>query len=106
MINNFNPVELRDDTGKLWENYIVSERIKYIKNHNIDANVYFWRTQQKHQIDYIEVYTDKILAREIKWSEKRTMKPPKVFAESYSNVNFGVVTPKNYRDFLGIGKEY
>ena len=101
-INNFNSCEIRNDVGRLWENYIVSERIKYLKNHNIDANSYFWRTRQKQEIDYIEVYPEKILAREIKWSEKRAIKPPKVFIENYSNADFEVINTQNYRNFLGV----
>ena len=100
-INNFNPPELRDDIGKLWENYVISERVKYLKNQGIDANFYFWRTQQKQEIDYIEICNDKILAREIKWNDKRIKRAPKVFIDSYKDIDFSVVTPENYLEFVG-----
>jgi len=99
-INNFNSIEFRDDIGKLWENYIISERIKYLKNNGIDANFYFWRTKQKQEIDYLEFYDGKILAREIKWSDKRMKKIPQSFIESYKDVDFDVITTKNYLEFI------
>ena len=54
LINNLNPLNLRQDTGALWENYIISERIKFLKNSGMDRRSYFWRTLIKQEVDYIE----------------------------------------------------
>ena len=57
VINNLNALELRNDKGALWENFLISERIKLHTYHQVFANYYFWRTVQKQEVDYIEEMT-------------------------------------------------
>lgn len=102
VLSNFAPPELRTDMGMLWENFLVSERIKrnaYIGNY---ANPYFWRTQTQQEIDYIEEKDGMLNAFEFKWNPKTKAYLPKAFMENYPNTSFEVVTPKNYNSFLSI----
>ncbi|MBA0883009.1 ATP-binding protein [Flavobacterium undicola] len=97
---NFNPLALRTDTGSLWENYIISERIKQLNIQQDEANSYFWRTTQQQEIDYIEKNDNSILACEIKWNAKTKYKIPVTFSVNYTNVISKIVSPENYEEFL------
>lgn len=97
---NFNPLAQRTDIGSLWENYIISERIKDLNIQQSEASSYFWRTTQQQEIDYIEKSTDQILACEIKWNTKAKYKIPVTFSANYENVTSKIVSPENYEEFL------
>lgn len=99
LIKNFNPLDLRTDSGALWENYIISERIK--KNSNFDKNVYiyFWRTLQQHEIDYIEEENGVISGYEMKYS-KDNFKIPAPFTQSYPGSPVKLVNRENFREFV------
>lgn len=101
LINNLNPSHLRQDWGVLWENFMVSERIKYCNNNRRDANRYFWRTQQKQEIDYIEEYKGILGGYEFKWKKDR-FKVPQVFLKAYPGSEVSVVNKDNYKKFVGI----
>ena len=100
LINNFNPIELRNDTGALWENYIISERIKYVNYHQIYANRYFWRTKTQQEIDYIEEREGKLFAYEFKWNTHKKVKIPNSFIKAYPDSETQIVTPENYFQFI------
>ncbi len=97
---NFNSLAQRTDIGSLWENYIISERIKHLNIQQNEANSYFWRTTQQQEIDYIEKKDDQILACEIKWNVKAKYKIPTTFSANYNNLTSKIITPANYEDFL------
>jgi predicted AAA+ superfamily ATPase len=97
---NFSPLSQRTDIGSLWENYIISERIKYLNIQQDEANSFFWRTTQQQEIDYIEKKADQILACEIKWNIKAKNKIPVTFSANYDNVTSKIVTPDTYEEFL------
>ena len=97
---NFNPLAQRTDVGSLWENYIISERIKHLNIQQNEASPYFWRTTQQQEIDYIEKNEDQILACEIKWNAKTKYKIPVTFSTNYANVTSKIVSPENYEEFL------
>lgn len=99
LINNLNPLDLRQDTGGLWENFVITERRKYLANNGLDRQCYFWRTQQMQEIDYLETQGDALAAFEIKWKKVKA-KPPRVFAEAYPQAVFSSVSRDNYRPFL------
>ena len=101
IIANFNPPEIRNDTGALWENFIISERIKYIRNNNIWANIYFWRTQDQQEIDYIEEHDGILDAFEFRWNPKSKARLSKTFSSAYKEVTFEVITPENFESFVG-----
>jgi hypothetical protein len=99
LIANFNHPELRGDAGALWENFIIAERMKYIRNHNIWANTYFWRTQDQQEIDYIEERDGMLNAYEIKWNPRSKARLSKTFSSTY-NTSFEVITPENFDSFI------
>ncbi len=101
VIGNFMPLSSRTDTGALWENYLISERQKFINNRLIYAKCYFWRTTQQQEIDYIEERDQKIYAYEFKWNPKKgRRKFPRTFLKNYENVTTAVITPDNTEEFL------
>lgn len=99
LIKNLNPIELRQDVGALWENFIISERVKYDNNHRIDKNYYFWRTHRKEEIDFLEELGGEISAYEIKWNTQK-FKVPKAFADNYKDIPVKLVNRMNYRSWL------
>ncbi len=100
LIANFNSLALRQDTGALWENYIISERRKYLSYNNIWANCYFWRTHAQQEIDYIEEREGILYAFEIKWSMKKKPKISKTFLKAYPENEYQVINPENYEGFI------
>ncbi|MGM9869336.1 MAG: ATP-binding protein [Sodaliphilus sp.] len=100
LIHNYAPLNVRTDTGALWENFIISERRKTLTYQQRDAGLYFWRSNNQSEIDLIEEYQGQIKAYEFKWNEKRRAKVPPSFIHTYGDVPFKVVTPANYLDFL------
>jgi len=99
IINNFNPLELRQDTGNLWENFIISERLKR-NNYNAPfAKPYFWRTTEQQEIDYVEENGKDITAFECKWNVKKQARNIRSFKESYQT-EIITVNPDNFRDFV------
>ncbi len=99
ILASFNLFESRNDTGPLWENFLVSERIKKQSYTGTWTNNYFWRTKEQKEIDFIEESDQKISAFEFKWSANQKVKPPKVFVETY-NSDFKIVHNENVEDFL------
>jgi len=83
LISNFNNINMRNYTGQLWENFLVSERLKKISCQNIYCNKYFWRTTQQQEIDYIEEYSGKLFTYEFKWNINKKARLSKTFAEAY-----------------------
>ena len=100
IIANFQPLELRKDVGSLWENYLMSERLKFNSYQTVIANRFFWRTKQQQEIDYIEERDGKIFAFEFKWGQYKNIKPSATFAKAYPENEFAVVHPDNYFSFL------
>jgi uncharacterized protein len=99
VIGNYNPVQLRNDTGALWENFLISERLKFNQYRRIESSSFFWRTAQQQEIDYIEKRNDKIFAFQFKWNEKRKAKFSKTFTLNY-NPETMVVNRLNFREFV------
>ena len=100
LLANFNLPELRTDIGALWENFIISERIKYLHYNNLWANSYFWRTQDQQEIDYIEERDGILFAYEIKWNAKKKPFLSKSFANTYPKHEYTIINPQNYEQFL------
>lgn len=100
IIQNFSPLNLRQDTGSLWENYFVSERIKYNHYARKFISSYYWRSFQQQEIDLIEKDNARLTAYEIKWNPKKTGKMTKTFTNAYPVEAFHTVNPDNYLEFL------
>ena len=99
VIGNFNTLNLRQDKGALWENFLVSERMKFLSYSQSLAKPYFWRTTTQQEIDYIETNADAVSAFEFKWVNSKKVKLPKSFQDAY-NPDFLVVDKNNFREFL------
>jgi len=99
LIRNFNPISLRDDVGKLFENFMVIELLKKQQNRGPKANSYFWRTYDQKEIDFLEEKSGKIYAYEFKW-KPQSVKAPQEFLDTYPNTEFLCVHRDNYRDVL------
>ena len=100
VLSNFAPLELRNDVGALWENLMVSERVKRNSYSGSFAQLFFWRTHEQQEIDLIEEQDGVLHTFEFKWSGKARNARPKAFANSYPNSTFEVVTPENYWSFV------
>ena len=103
LIGNFQPISIRFDKGAIWENFLISERKKQIEYSQSYAKMYFWRTMQQQEIDYIEEKDGIIKGYEFKWESRSKLKIPKLFTETYnSNVEF--VDRNNFREFVSFIK--
>lgn len=100
VLSNFAPLELRNDVGALWENLMVSERVKHNAYAGSYAQLYFWRTHDQKEIDLIELEDGIINAYAFKWSAKKRVTPPSSFINTYQNVRFSVVSPENFWWFV------
>ena len=101
LISNYNSLAIRNDTGALWENYLISERFKR-NNYSLNyANFYFWRTTQQQEIDYIEERDGLLHCYEFKWNSAKKATLTKTFSSNYPNSVFTLVHPDNYTDFIG-----
>ena len=99
LLNNFNPLELRSDVGALWENYFIAERFKVNHNRRRNLNLYFWRTYDRHEIDYVEEEGGRLVGYECKWTEKR-WQPPALFDLTYPGSEVHLVHRGKYLEFL------
>ncbi len=99
IINNLNPLELRNDKGALWENFLIAERIKVQAYQHLYANNYFWRTVYQQEIDFVEELNGAIEAYEFKWKRTGKEKIPLSFLEKY-DAKGSVIDIENFRDFL------
>lgn len=99
VIGNFNPIELRTDKGALWENFLISERIKQIEYKQSLAHSFFWRTKQQQEVDFVEENGGKVFGYEFKWKKKESQKLPKTFTETY-NAESKVIDKENFREFV------
>ncbi|KKP77797.1 MAG: hypothetical protein UR78_C0029G0001 [Candidatus Moranbacteria bacterium GW2011_GWF2_35_39] len=99
IINNINPLNLRQDVGALWENFLISERLKFNSNNGLDCNAYFWRTKEGKEIDYLEDAGGKLRGFEIKW-KKDKFKIPEIFLKTYAQSNVILINKDNYAEFI------
>lgn len=99
IISNFNALSLRDDTGRLWKNFCIAERLKRQRNLELRTNHYFWRTYDQQEIDLIEEVNATLEAFEFKWSGK-ILKTPKAFSSNYPEVPYHVINKDNFYEFL------
>jgi predicted AAA+ superfamily ATPase len=99
VISNFNRLDLRNDAGILWENFLFIERLKKRSYRSIYANNYFWRTWDQKEIDLVEEREGRLFGYEFKWG-KKTLKPPKKWGEVYPDSEFTIISRENYLEFI------
>jgi len=100
LIQNFNPLELRNDLGALWENFLIIERMKRNEYQQISSNNYFWRNYSQQEIDYIEEFGGVLNCYEFKWNDRKKAKLPNSFAAAYPNHTFQVINQDNWLEFV------
>ena len=101
LIQNYNPINLRSDTGGLWENFCLLERLKHNHNHQILANYYFWRTYDQKEVDLIEEKQGRFNLFEFKWKSTK-VKIPQEFIKTYKNSSYHLINKLNYWDLLKV----
>jgi predicted AAA+ superfamily ATPase len=100
LIQNFNPIQLRNDIGQLWENYLMVERRKSNQYTERRVNSYFWRTYDQKEIDYIEEGGGQINGFEFKWKGEMKASTRSEFIRSYPNAQLFTITQQNFIEFL------
>jgi hypothetical protein len=99
VIQNFNPISLRDDLGEIWENYILAERMKWREYLRESGNAHFWRTYDKKEIELVEERTGKLHGYEVKWG-KTSKKAPRDWRVNYPNAGYQIIHRDNYLKFI------
>lgn len=99
LISNFNSFDMRNDTGGLWENFMVLERIKRNAYRGYSPNLYFWRTYDQKEVDMIEERDGGLFGYEFKFGKKMP-KPPKLWTETYNEASYTVYNTDNYLNFI------
>ena len=99
IVANFLDISVRGDVGQLWENFIISERMKFIKNNSLFANTFFWRTYDRQEIDLVEERDGALFAYEFKWKNEK-VKKPRAWSKAYPISSFEVISQDNYLQWL------
>ena len=99
VIANFNPLQARNDIGALWENYMISERLKYQEYKRISSNNYFWRTYEQQEIDWVEERDGSLFGYEFKWKEEK-VKIPTQWKSAYPDASFELININNFSEWL------
>lgn len=99
LISSLNPLELRNDQGALWENYLIAERLKWQHYNGVSANNFFWRTYDQQEIDWVEERGGGLHGFEMKWG-KTAAKVPVAWKNAYPDASFEVIHPQNFRNFV------
>lgn len=99
LIENFSTLSLRQDIGALWENFLLSERMKHRAYQGVSANTYFWRTHSGAELDYIEQRDGQLYGYEFKWKPKKP-RPPKTWLKTYDEASYQQVNKDNFLPFI------
>jgi hypothetical protein len=100
LIQNFNPLRLRNDTGQLWENFLMVERLKTNQFADRSVNTYFWRTYDQKEIDCIEEREGRLYGYELKWQGEMRPATKKEFSRTYPNAQVTTVNRDNFEEFI------
>jgi len=101
ILGDFNDISIRTDVGKLWENFMISERMKCLSWNNPGAKAYFWRNYNQSEVDYVEVDNKQITAFEMKWNTSKKHKVTAAFTNAYPDARVELISPLNFVRFCG-----
>lgn len=101
LINDFRPIEIRNDAGALFENFIINELRKQNEYKQVYANFYFWRNTDQREIDLILEKNNQLQAIEIKWNPNKKARLTKSFSNIYGETNFMVIHRENFFELMG-----
>ncbi|NBC07273.1 MAG: AAA family ATPase [Bacteroidetes bacterium] len=100
VINDFSPIHLRKDKGSIWENYLISERFKYLQYNQIYASSYFWSTHTGAEVDYVEEKGGQLTGFEFKWNPKKYRDSYAPWSKAYPEAAFECITPEQVQQFI------
>ena len=100
VVSQFNPLDSRNDIGSLWENFIVTERIKKCDYQGMYGSFHYWRTYDGQEIDLVEEREGKLYGYEIKWSDRKKRGAPKDWLATYNNADFKIIDRDGYLDYI------
>jgi len=105
LIQNFNEPEFRYDLDALWRNYMISERVKWIRTQRMNKQIFFWRTHTRQQMDFIEMGKDTLMAYKadpsiFSYAKRQKVKIPKSFEAAYPEAKTSVLNKSTYWNFL------
>ena len=99
LVGNFEPFTDRSDKGSLWENFLLSERMKKLAYDRSFANTYFWRLHSGAELDYVEEKDGKLFGYEIKWKKNKS-RVPRAWLETYKNSQYQLLNRENFGEFI------
>lgn len=100
LIQNFNRLDLRNDVGQLWENYLVVERRKVNEYSGRLVNTYFWRTYDQKEVDYVEEWGGRLYGYEFKWQGQAREAARQAFTAAYPEAQVETINRDNFDAFL------
>lgn len=100
ILENFAPLDERNDVGALWENFLLVERLKFRSYTQQFGNTYFWRTHSGAELDYVEENNGKLAGYEFKWNPKKRRKAPKTWLETYAESSWQLINTENFLPFV------
>lgn len=100
ILGNFSPIESRTDTGALWENFLIVERLKINANVPFPPRRFFWRNTEQREVDYLEESVEGLAAWEFKWNQNSKTRIPRAFKIAYPEAETSIISSENYDDFL------
>jgi len=101
VIANFNPIHTRNDIGALWENYMISERLKFQNYKRMSSNNYFWRTYEQQEVDWVEEREGALFGYEFKWKTSK-VKVPTQWKNAYPDASYEVIHQGNFEQWLNL----
>jgi len=104
VIGNYDDVSIRQDVGQLWENFMISERLKMNSWLAQDRKEHFWRNYNQSEVDYVELDGNQLSAFEMKWRTNKKIKVSVAFTNTYPNAQTSVVTPTSFDEFCGLNR--
>jgi len=99
VIGNYSNLGIRNDVGQLWENFMISERMKMNSTMDLPIKSYFWRNYNQSEVDYVEEENGKLHAFEMKWNTRKKNAVSKAFLNMYTNAQTDIIHPQNFSDF-------
>jgi predicted AAA+ superfamily ATPase len=99
IIDNFKSLNQRNDIGRLWENFIICERRKFLSGQFLYTNPYFWRTYTGAELDYVEESGEQLSGYEIKWTARKS-RPPSSWSESYPHAGYSIINQDTFHNFI------
>ncbi|MEX2485315.1 MAG: ATP-binding protein, partial [Brumimicrobium sp.] len=102
VIGNYDDLSIRQDVGQLWENFVISERMKMNSWLAPDRKGYFWRNYNQSEVDYVEIEGNQLSAFEMKWNTHKNHSVTRAFTNAYPDASTEVITSISFDRFCEI----